>query len=61
MSAHPTLITVSAAVVTLAGVGVIAHSRIHYWKKWGLDLFEQFHDTMLDRLDIEPDMTDLTS
>lgn len=60
MSAHPNLITVSAAVVTLAGVGVVAHHRIEYWKKWGADLFEQFHDTMIDRLDVGLDMTELT-
>lgn len=59
MSAHPNLITVSAAVVTLAGGWVVAHHRIGYWKQWGADLFDQFHDTMLDRLDV--DLTELTT
>lgn len=59
--AHPMLVTVSAAAVTLAGVGLIAHHRVHYWKQWGLDLFDQFYDTMLDRLDVDLDLTELTT
>lgn len=52
------------AVASLAALGVtyaIAHRRIHYWKQWGADLFEQFHDSILDRLDVDLDMTELTS
>lgn len=59
--AHPTLVTVSAAVVTIAGVGLIARSRVHYWKQWGSDLFDQFHDGVLDRLDVDLDLTELTT
>jgi hypothetical protein len=48
------------AVASLAALGVtyaIARNRVRYWRKWGADLYDQFHDTMAARLDV--DMTDL--
>lgn len=57
---HASLLTATASVLVVAGTVVVSRSRIHYWKKWGADLFEQFHDTMIDRLDVDLDMTELT-
>lgn len=51
------------AVASLAALGVtyaVARTRIRYWKRWGADLFEQFHDSILDRFDVDLDMTELT-
>lgn len=56
MSAHPNLITVSAAVVTVAAGGVLARARIRYWKQWGLALFDNFADSIGDRLDVDLDL-----
>jgi len=60
MPTHPNLITVSASAVTLAGVGLIARRRIHYWQAWARDVYDNLEGNLLDRLDVEPDMTDLT-
>jgi len=60
MSAHPNLITVSASAVTLAGVGVVAYHRVKYWRKWGADLYDHLHDSMLDRFDVDIDLDGLT-
>jgi hypothetical protein len=55
-------VTVVTAVASLAALGVtyaVARTRVRYWRKWGTDLYDQLHDTIADRLDI--DMTELTS
>lgn len=56
---HASLLTATASVLIVAGTVAVAHTRIAYWRKWGADLFEQFHDTMADQFDV--DMTELTS
>jgi limonene-1,2-epoxide hydrolase len=54
---HAPLLTATASVLLVAGTVAVSRTRIRYWRKWGADLYDQFHDTMADRLDI--DMTDL--
>jgi hypothetical protein len=55
---HAPLLTATASVLLVAGTVAVARTRVRYWRKWGTDLYDQFHDTMIDRLDI--DMTELT-
>lgn len=54
---HAPLLTATASVLLVAGTVAVSRTRIRYWRKWGTDLYDQFHDTMAARLDI--DMTDL--
>jgi len=61
MPTHPNLITVSASAVTLAGVGLIARHRIHYWQEWARNVYDNIEGNLLDRLDVEPDMDELTT
>lgn len=61
MANHPVLNSALAGVAVSTGIALIAHSRINYWKRWGLRLFEQFDAKVCDMLNVEPDLDELTT
>lgn len=58
---HPHILTTTLAGLSVLAAGVIAANRIHYWQAWAANVYDNLQGNLVDRLDIEPDMTDLTS
>lgn len=58
---HPLITTTGVSALLVAGTVAVARSRVRYWKQWGLALFDNFADSMTDRLDVPIDLDELTA
>jgi len=59
MNSHPNLIATGLTIAAVGGVSALARHRIRYWQEWARNVYDNLEGNLLDRLDVEPEMTDL--